>query len=129
MQFGNVPANSFTIVSDSLITATIADGATGYVSLGTPGGYATVYGFTYVPPPAINSFSPVTASTNYPVTITGTNFYNVTAVRFGGVPAASFTVNSPSSITAIVGSGTSGDITVTTWYGTGSDTGFIFILL
>ena len=49
------------------------------------------------------------------MTITGTNFTGATAVKFGATNAASFTVNSATSITATspAGSGTV-DVTVTT---------------
>jgi uncharacterized membrane protein len=49
------------------------------------------------------------------VEITGTGFSGATAVRFGTTSAASFKVNSASSITAVTpkGSGTV-DVTVTT---------------
>jgi hypothetical protein len=48
------------------------------------------------------------------VTITGTNFVDVSAVYFGCTPSPSFTVNSPTTITAVVpeGKGTV-DVTVT----------------
>ena len=42
------------------------------------------------------------------VVITGTNLTGATAVSFGGTAAQSFTVNSATQITAIVGSGSSG---------------------
>jgi Subtilase family/Bacterial Ig-like domain (group 3)/Autotransporter beta-domain/IPT/TIG domain len=53
------------------------------------------------------------------VTITGTSFTGVTAVKFGGTAATSFTVNSATSITATspAGSGTV-DVTVTNSGGT-----------
>jgi hypothetical protein len=49
------------------------------------------------------------------VTITGTNFVDVSAVYFGSTPASSFTVDSPTTITAVVpkGKGTV-DVTVMT---------------
>jgi len=55
------------------------------------------------------------------VTITGTNFNNVTAVDFGGTAAMSYIVNSPTQITAFSPMGTAGsvvDVTVTTLGGT-----------
>jgi hypothetical protein len=51
------------------------------------------------------------------VTITGTGFTGATAVKFGSISAKSFTVSSPTSITAVSpkvkGTGTV-DVTVTT---------------
>jgi hypothetical protein len=50
------------------------------------------------------------------VTITGANFLEVAAVRFGSIAAAGFTVKSSTSITAVSPPGTTGtvDVTVTT---------------
>ena len=66
-------------------------------------------------PPTITSFTPASgcASTT-PVVITGTNFTDATAVTFGGTNALSFTVNSPTQITATPAAGTTGTIKVTT---------------
>src|SRR5258705_320439 len=69
-----------------------------------------------VPAPTVTSISPNSgpATGGTPVNITGDNFIRATAVRFGGTPATSFTVNSATSITATspAGSGTV-DVTVT----------------
>ena len=77
-------------------------------------------------PPTITSFTPTTASTSTTVTFTGTGFTGATTVSFGGVAAISFTVVSATSITAVVGSGASGSVSVTTGNGTGSLAGFIY---
>ncbi len=77
--------------------------------------------------PAIASFSPASAITGSVVNITGTNLTGTTAVSFGGTSAASFTVNSPTSISAIVGTGASGSVSVTTPIATGVATGFVFL--
>lgn len=53
-------------------------------------------------PPVITSFTPTTGGARDTVTITGQGFTFVTAVTFNGVPAATFTVVSDTSITAIV---------------------------
>jgi len=76
--------------------------------------------------PAINLVSPETGLTGAPITLTGVNFTGTTAVSFGGVPAASYTVNSSTSITGIVGAGTTGVVTLKTPYGTGTGTGFVY---
>jgi hypothetical protein len=77
--------------------------------------------------PAITSFSPVSAKAGQSVVITGTSFTGATAVSFGGVAATSFTVNSATQITAVVGTGATGDVSVTTSDGTGTLTGFTYI--
>jgi len=78
-------------------------------------------------PVVVSGFTPTTAATGGTVTITGQQFVNVTSVRFGNVPAASFTVLSPTSIRAVVGTGASGAVTVITQTGIGSLAGFEFI--
>lgn len=77
-------------------------------------------------PPEIYTISPTTAATGQQVVITGFYFTNITAVRFGGVPASSFTVNSFTEIVATVGAGASGNVQVVGDDGTGSLPGFIY---
>lgn len=73
--------------------------------------------------PVLTSFSPETAcSETGEVVITGTGFSGTTSVTIGGTPVTSFTVNSQTQITAIVGSGTTGIITVTNSLGSASST-------
>jgi hypothetical protein len=63
------------------------------------------------------------------VTIIGSNFTGATAVNFGAVSAASFTVNSRNQITAVSppgGEGTSVQVTVTTPAGTSATSGADF---
>ena len=77
--------------------------------------------------PSIKSFSPASAPQDSTVTITGANFNGVTAVNFGTVAAASFTVDSPTSITAIVGTGASGTISVINPIAKATASGFSFL--
>ena len=81
--------------------------------------------FTYVAPgpaPTITKLSrkkgPAAGGTS--LIITGTGFVGVTAVDFGSTGAAGITVNSPTSISVVSGSETTGkvDVTVTTPNGT-----------
>jgi hypothetical protein len=80
-----------------------------------------------VPAPTIASISPSTAKAGATVTISGSNFSGATAVRFGGVDATSFTVLSPTSISAVVAEGSSGSVLVSTAAGTASLTGFSYV--
>ncbi len=77
------------------------------------------------PSPLVSGISPSTgpAAGGTPVIITGLNFTGATAVTFGGTAASSFTINSPTQITAIAPAATAGavDVQVTTSGGT-SDT-------
>ena len=127
VSFGGVPAASFTVVSGNTIEAVVGSGASGSLIVTTNYGADTLSGFTFLPFPFVTSFNPATAAAGDTVTITGINFSGASAVKFGGVPAASYTVNSPTSITAVVGNGASGAVSVTTGIGTGAKPGFIFI--
>ena len=127
VSFGGTPVQSFIVNSPTTITAIVGAGASGTVSVTTPAGVATMAGFTYAYPiPTITSFTPASGSTNATITITGTNFTGATAVSFGGVVAQSFIVNSATSITAIVGAGATGNVSVTTPGGTATATGFTY---
>ena len=127
VSFGGTAATTYTVVSATSINATVAAGASGTVSVTTASGAGTLAGFTYLPPPTIASFSPISAGTGQTVTITGTNFTGATAVSFGGTAATSFTVVSATSITAVVGTGATGSVSVTTANGIASRAGFTFI--
>jgi hypothetical protein len=125
---GGVPATSFTVLDVSTISAVVGAGATGDVSVTAAGGTGTLGTFNYIPPaPAITSFMPTSAATGTTVTITGAGFTGATIVTFGGVPATSFTVVNASTVTAIVGTGATGSIMVSTPGGAGAKTGFTFI--
>ena len=79
-----------------------------------------------VPAPTISEISSTSGIAGDQITITGTNFTNVTAVKFGGTAAASFSVQTATTIVATVGSGASGDVSVITPGGTGKLAGFVF---
>ena len=121
--FGGISATSFTILSPTSIEATVGQGASGAVTVSSAGGQTSLNGFVDLGP-SITSFSPTQAGKGAIVTITGTNFTGVTAVAFGGVPATSFTINSSTQITAVVGAGKSGSVTVTSPKGIGMLAGF-----
>ncbi len=128
VSFGGTAAKSFTVNSSTQITAVVNTGTSGSVRVVTSGGSTSLAGFTYLPSPTISSISPTSTNSGSSVIITGTNFNGVTAVFFGGTTAASFTVNSSTQITATVGSGSSGDVSVVSTGGTGTLTSaFTFI--
>ncbi|MEI9978433.1 MAG: IPT/TIG domain-containing protein [Edaphobacter sp.] len=105
-----VPASLIATAGTATITVTNSTGT----SVGTA--------FTVnVPAPAITGLSPAigTPAGGTSVTITGTSFTGATAVNFGSTAAASFTVNSDTSITAVSPAGTGTvDIAVVTPAGT-----------
>jgi len=82
----------------------------------------TVYGAdvsfnTSAQAPTITDFTPTSGGPGTSVKITGTGFTG-TEVKFGGTDAARFTVDSETQITAVVGNGSTGNVTVTTDGGT-----------
>ena len=129
LTLGGTPVTSFTVVSSSSIVAIIGTGATGVVSLTTPGGTAALAGFAFIPAPTITSFAPTSAAAGAIISITGTNFNNTSVLTLGGIPVKSFTVVSSTSIVAIVGMGATGAVSLTTLGGTASLVGFTFIPL
>jgi len=69
--------------------------------------------------PQITSFTPTSGPVGTVVTIAGSSLTQASIVRFGGVKAASFTVNTDTQITATVPTGAvTGKIVVTTAGGT-----------
>ncbi|MBO0322299.1 gliding motility-associated C-terminal domain-containing protein [Muricauda sp. CAU 1633] len=77
----------------------------------------------------ITDFSPKAAGNGETITISGSNFTGTTSVQFGGTAAASFNVDSDNQITAVVGAGSSGDLTVINPLGNATATDFVFINL
>lgn len=106
---GGSAVRSDTLSSSIKIIAVLGQGGTGDVKVNTPGGTATLAGFTYFPPSVITSFTPVSGPIGTRVTITGSNFSAVPAnnkVYFGNVPASvvaasttALTINVPAGAT------------------------------
>ncbi len=78
--------------------------------------------------PVINSINPSAGMPGTVITITGTGLSGVTAVTFGGTPARSFVISSDTSVSAVVGAGSSGSVEVTAADSTANFTGFKIIL-
>lgn len=129
--FGNQPATSFTVDSDTQITAIAPPqpaGTTVMFDVFAAGGVTAhpIGYFTYVAPselrPTLASVSPGwnPPAGGLPVVLTGTNLAGTTAVSFAGRPALSFTVDSPTQVTAIPPPAPeySRDMAITTVYGT-----------
>src|SRR5687767_6303474 len=128
VRFGNVLAGSSVVLSDTVIQATVGTGASGFVTVTSPNGTGYRHGFTFIADttnvpdtarPVIVAFSPTSARTGTVVTILGSHFTGATAVRFGNVLASSSVVLSDTVIRAVVGTGASGFVSVTSPNGTG----------
>ena len=129
VQFGGINAASYTVNSATQITATSPAHAAGTidVTVTTPVGTSATsaadqFTYTAAAAPTVTGISPNTGPTagGTSVIITGTNFLGTTAVQFGGINAASYTVNSATQITATSPAHAAGtiDVTVTTPVGT-----------
>ncbi|WP_326597075.1 beta strand repeat-containing protein [Streptomyces sp. NBC_01803] len=132
--FGGVPAVSFTVVSSTQITAVVPPGTAGAaeVRVTTPGGVsAPGVLYYYVAAPVLTGISPSSGPVGggNTVTLTGTGLSGATAVTFGGVPAASFTVVSDTLATAVVPPGTPGavQVSVTTAAGTSGGVPYLYV--
>ena len=118
VQFDTTTAPSFTVNSDSQITAVVPTGATTGLVHVTVGATAdSPSNFTVLP--AITSFAPTSGPIGTSVVITGTNLTGATSVTFNATAATTFTVDSATQITATVPTGaTTGPIHVATPDGT-----------
>jgi hypothetical protein len=125
VKFGGTEASSFIMDSATGITAIVGTGASGDVSVINSYSTGSLAGFIFNGP-IINTFSPAVGITGTVITITGTNFTGTTSVKFGTTLASSFTVVSSTTITAVVGAGSSGNVSVTTPTGTAFLQGFSF---
>lgn len=126
VNFGAVQATGFTVNSATSITATAPPGSgTVDVTVTTPSGTSPTGAFdrfTYQALPTVVKLSPksgpATGATS--VTITGSEFTAASNVSFGQTSAVGFTVNSPTSITAVAPAAIGGtvDVRVTNSAGT-----------
>ncbi len=115
VKFGGTAATTIVVTGTTYITATVPAGAlTGAVTV-TTGATTLTSAQTFKVLPTITSFTPASGPVGTPVVITGTGLTQTTAVKFGGVKATTFTVNSDTQITADVPTGAkTGKIAVTT---------------
>lgn len=130
ISIGDATLTQYTYVSPEEISFDIPATATsGQVTIITGGGVATSDTMFVLTPtiPSITSLSTETGTMGTAVVITGDNLECPISVDFGGYPASSWTVNSPTQITAIVANGDSGDVSVVTAGGTATYPGFNYV--
>jgi len=120
----NGVASAFIEGPAGTLTTTVPAGATtGPITVTTPSSGPLVTTTRFTVTPGITSFAPATGPVGTGVTITGTSFTGVTAVKFGGT-AANFTVSNSGTVTTTVPFGAAtGAITVTTLDGTATSAG------
>ncbi|MGO4649606.1 IPT/TIG domain-containing protein [Nocardia sp. 2YAB30] len=134
VSFGATPALSFTVVSDTQITAVAPAGlGTVQVTVTTAAGTSNGLPFTYVSVPTVPSVASITpnsgpASGGTLVILTGTGFTGASAVRFGATPATFYFVLSDTLIIAFAPAGTGTvPVTVTTAAGTSNGVSYTYI--
>lgn len=125
---GGVAVQSFTVVSAAEITMILSNtSASGPIEVTTPTGVASSADLADATKrrfliggsgPTINTISALSGASGQVIVISGQLFDGVTQVTIGGVPAKSFHLDIPTQITAVVGSGASGPVVVTTPNGT-----------
>lgn len=128
--FGTKAGTKLKVTSDSQLQVTAPSGSgTVDVKVTTPtgsSGAAEAARFRYVAVPTVSKVSPTTGSTNggTKVTLTGTNFVNVTKVTFGSSTAKDLTVTSEKSLTVTAPKHATGrvDVRVHTAFGTSPTT-------
>lgn len=126
VRFGSTPAASFTVVSDTHITAVAPAGSgTVQITVTGPGGTSNAVPYTYQAAPLVTALSPSQGPVNggTTVTVTGSGFTGASAVLFGSVPATSFTVLSPTQLTAVTPPQTAGPVSVSVVTPAGTYTG------
>ncbi|KAJ5762930.1 hypothetical protein N7533_001611 [Penicillium manginii] len=130
---------SFTVLSDTSITATVPAGPSGggdaAVIVSGPGGSSPsgpTYTYTAPPVPTIVSLTPSSGplSGGGTITVQGTNLNGAITILFGAIPALFFTVLSPSAINVTVPPGLAVGavpVTVTTLSGTSSGSPYTYL--
>ena len=120
VSFGGTPAKSF-IVSPykTTINATIGNGTSGNVVVTTTKAKAIFPGFIFHLPPKITSFSPSAVAMGGKITLTGTDFFDINKISFGGSDVTSFHIISTTQIEATLSETVdfSGDIIIYTYRG------------
>lgn len=104
VSFGNVLAGSFSIKNDTTLEAIVSSGASGSVSVSSPEGISVKPGFTFLTPPVINSFSPLSGTAGTLVTINGSNFSTTSAnnIVFFGAAKGSVIAATSTQLTVII---------------------------
>jgi uncharacterized protein (TIGR02145 family) len=128
---GAIPASDCDVLSATQIECTTPSptntvGAKDITINGWGGSDTITSGFTYTTPPIVTNVNPSFVNTNggTTITITGTNFTDVTSVEIGGIACTSYVVISDTSISCTTPANTAGDkaVIVTTDVAASNDT-------
>ena len=120
VMFGTTAAQSFTIVSDTTLTAVAPAESAGTVdvTVATSAGSSSQSSadhYTYMAAPALQFVSPYsdTATGGTPITESGSGFTGATAVDFGNTVITAFTINSDTSLTVTTPADAVGNVPLT----------------
>lgn len=133
---GNLPANR--VVISPVIIPSFSLATNDYVLLKweDPDHIASDHGLSIddvtikwiLPPPTVTGITNLNVCVGSQIQITGTNFNGVSTLSVGNVPVSSFTVNSLTQITAIIGAPASGSVTVITSGGSATSSAVLNVL-
>ena len=130
VKFNTTSAASFTVNSNTQITAAVAAGTTtGKITVTKASLSGQSAGnFTVILPPTVSAISPTTGYAGDSVTVTGTNLNYATAVKFG-TTAAGFRIVSATSLKAAAPAGLAGAqaVQVTNPAGSASFSSFSYV--
>ena len=115
VSFNGTPATTFSVLTDTFMTATVPGGATsGSIKVTTPGG-TLISNKQFEVKPQVTSFSPTSGPVGTSVTLTGMSLSQTSKITFNSAVATNFTVNSDSQVTVTVPAGaTTAKIGITT---------------
>lgn len=114
VSFGDTTGVYFTVLNDSTIKAVVGNGASGNVGVATAAGLGLLGGFTYNNTPVISSVTPLSGPIGTLLTITGSNLFDTSTIKVGGVTAIPISYSGGTTLVAMVMPGaTSGTIAVT----------------
>ncbi|CAL5870341.1 uncharacterized protein PFLUO_LOCUS4577 [Penicillium psychrofluorescens] len=134
VDFGNTPATSFMVVSDTEIQAITPAHSTGTVliNITSPGGTNSSLSFSFVMPPVLTSITPTSGPTTggTVVSITGLKLASSLNVNFGNIAVVPTSISDDNMVTAISPALPAGVIalTVTTAAGTSNGLAFIYVM-
>lgn len=126
VSFGNVPCDSFRILSASSIEAYPAAGDSGAVKLFFNSDSVEINGFSYIKKPILNRFTPDTGYYNSNISIIGQQLKTTQQVSIGSTIVSSFIVVNDTLLQVKLDSVNSGAIKVTTLGGVDSLAGFVY---
>ena len=133
---GNLPANRVVISPVTIPSFSLSNNDYVLLKWEDPDHLASDHGLSIddvtikwiLPPPTVTGITNLNVCVGSQIQIAGTNFNGVSTLSVGNVPVSSFTVNSLTQITAIVGAPASGSVTVITSGGSATSSAVLNVL-